>query len=146
MIVFILMAIKITTTLFSISTPYLISFSAISLPMLLAWITDHSSTELFAFKSLFWVVLFGVYLLMWIVTPWLSISNRRVVAFVGLSFAIGSNLFDIISCILSALPILEKTLNLSFSVLIIGLSLRAIRGSTGGDPLISSETDPTDPK
>lgn len=131
MIVFILMAIKITTTLFSISIPSLTSFSASSIPMLLVWITDHSSTELFAFKSIVWLVLFALYFIMWIVTPWLTISRRKCVAIVGLSFVLGSNLFDIISCMLSALTIFQKVLSLSFSALIIMLSLRTICKTVG---------------
>ena len=126
MIVFVLMAIKIITTLFSISTPSLISFSASSIPMLLAWITDHSSTELFAFKSAIWVVIYSLFFLAWLISPWLTISNKRAVAIGGLSLVIGLNLFDTISCILSALPILKKTLNLFFSICVIGLSIRAI--------------------
>lgn len=129
--VFILMSIKIIASLFQFLSPPLMSFSAMSIPMLFVWATDDSAVEFLAFKSPFWVVLFGVYFLVWIVTPWLSISNKRVVAIVGLSIVIALNLFDIISCILSALPILVKTINLSFSVLVIGLSIRAILGTRG---------------
>ena len=127
MIVFILMAIKITTTLFSIPIPSLTLFSASSIPMLLVWTTDHSSTELFAFKSIVWLALFALYFVMWIVTPWLTTSRRSCVAIAALSFVLGSNSLDIISCMLSALSILQKLLNISFSVLIIWLSLRGIR-------------------
>jgi hypothetical protein len=131
MIVFILMAIKITATLFSISIPSLVSFSASSIPMLLVWTTDHSSTELFSFKSIAWLALFALYFITWIVTPWLTTSRRSGVAIVGLSFVLGSNLFDIISCMLSALTIFVKTLSLSFSALIILLSLRTICKTVG---------------
>ena len=143
MIVFVLMAIRITTTLFSISTPSLSSFSASSIPMLLVWITDHSSTELFAFKSAFWVVIYSLFFLAWLISPWLTISNRRAVVILGLSIVIGLNLFDTICCILSALPILEKTLNLFFSIFVIGLSIRAIvrHGTKVGSVIPSQENE-----
>lgn len=126
MIVFILMLIKIVASLFQFLSPPLRSFSAISIPMLFVWSTDDSAVEFLAFKSVFLVVIFGICLLSWIVTPWFATSNKRGVAIVGLSFVVGLNVFDIISCILSALTTLEKALSLSFSVLIILLSIRTI--------------------
>lgn len=120
------MSIKIIASLFQFLSPHLVSFSAMSFPMLFVWVTDDFSAEFFAFKSAFGAALYGVYFLVWIVIPWLTISKKRVVTIIGLSFVMGLNLFDIICCILSALPILVKTLNLSFSILIIGLSFRAI--------------------
>lgn len=132
MIVFILMSVKFVATLFQLSDHTLRIFSAISVPTLFVWATDDSGVELLAFKSAFWFVLFAMYLLVWIVTPWLTLSNRRVVTIVGLSFVAGLNLLDMIGCMLSALSPLEKTLSSLFSVLIILLSLRTILKGQGG--------------
>ncbi len=93
--------------------------------MLFVWLIDlnDSSGVLFAFKSPFGVVLLGLYILAFLISPWLTISKKSGVQIVGSSFVIGINLFDIISCILSALPIWEKAINISFSALMVGLSI-----------------------
>ena len=127
MAVFVLMVIKITTTLFSISDPSLISFSAASVPMLLIWMTDHSSTELLAFKSTLGAIVYLLLFLAWLISPWLVFSNGHVMRVVGSLLVIGLNLLDAICCILSDLTMPEKTLNLLFSLLIILLSCWTIK-------------------
>ena len=132
MVVFALLLVKITATLFLLLSDILVNFSAPSILILFAWVSDAFSATFFAFKSDLLLVLFGLYLLVWLVTPWLSISNRGAVKVVGLSFAIGSNLFDIISCILTTLSVVEKTCNLIFSVFVICLSIWSIRDELRG--------------
>ena len=122
MIVFVFMVIKVIATLFSIIDPFLTSFSAASVPMVLIWVTDHSSTELFAPKSAFCAVLLLIYFLVWIIAPWMAISNRQVISTAGLAVVIGTNLFDIVCCMLSALSVVEKICNSFFSILVICLS------------------------
>ena len=127
MIVFVLMAVKILASVFQFSDFSLGSFSAVSVLMLFVWVTDDFGESLLNFKSAFWFIMFCGYLLVWVIVPWLTISSRRWLATVGLSCAIGLNIFDIVCCILSALPIVGKVFCLLFSALIIILSLIAIR-------------------
>lgn len=127
MIVFVFMAIKVIATLFSISDPSLISFSAPSVPMLIVWATDHSATELFAPKSVFCAVLLIIYFLVWIIAPWMAISNRKVISVVGLAVVIGTNFLDVMGCILSSHTISIKALGLLFCVVIILLSIMKLR-------------------
>ena len=134
MIIFILMAIKIVTSIFLVSNPQLLSVSIMSIPMLLGHILVLLDTEPFVEKTGLYVILLAVCLLlvflMWIITPWLIISKKSVVAITGITFAIGLNLFDIIACLLSALSIFEKIANISFSVSIILLGIMVIRKNT----------------
>ena len=131
MIIFILMAIKIVTSIFLVSNPQLLSVSIMSIPMLLGHILELSY---FVEKTGLYAILLVVFLLlvflMWIITPWLIISKKSVVAITGITFAIGLNLFDIIACLLSALSIFEKVANISFSVSIILLGIMVIRKNT----------------
>lgn len=126
MILFVLLLVKILATLFLIFIAGAQIFMAPSVLLLLAWGKDPSSATFFAFLSDFWFALFGVYFLMWLVTPWLTKANRSPVKTVGLSFAIGSNLFDIISCLLTTLSVGVKIGNLAFSLLILCLSVWSI--------------------
>ena len=136
MIVFVFMVIKVIATLFSISDPSLISFSAASVPMLLVWATDHSSTELFAPKSFFCAVILIIYFLVWIIAPWMTISARKVISVAGFAVVIGTNLLDVMGYILSSLAISRKVLGLLFCILIILLSIMKLkrRNSTFGHP------------
>lgn len=131
MIVFLLMLSKL---IFSVISPFVgqfaTSFSALSVPMLLAWGIDSASVEFLAFKSSAWSILFVLYILAWMITPWLTISKKDSIAIVGLSFVIGCNSFDIISCILSTLSTSQKIWNLLLSVLIILLSIGTIYKKT----------------
>ena len=131
MIVFVLLLIKIIATLFLYLDDMLVSFFAPSVLMFFTWAKDTFSVTFFAFKSDFLFALFGLYLLMWLITPWLTISNRSAVKIVGLSFVIGSNLFDIICCTLTAFSVVNKIYNLLFSVLIICLSIWTIWKTKG---------------
>lgn len=141
MIIIVLMIVKMTATLFAFVFDSLLKFWAPSVPMLFAWASDPFSTMFFAFKSDLWFALFVIYLLAWLVTPWLTISNRSTVKIVGLSFVICFNLFDIIGCMLSLLSIADKICNLLFSILVICLSIwsicreKGIVGSTREDLL-----------
>lgn len=126
MIVLVLSLVKIVATLFVAMDGFWVNFSSLSVPMLLVWTTDASSAVLFSFKSDVWFVLICVYLLMWLVTPWLTILSRNAVKTVGLSFVLGINLFDIICCMLSTLTNTEKICNLVFSIAVICFSVWSI--------------------
>ena len=123
LLVFILMAVKNIATLFGIMSPGLVSLSSISLPMLLIWSTNN----FLDFKSLFLLVSFCLYVLLWLVIPWLIISDRRTTSFVGAVFIVGMNIFDIISCMLCSISLVQKVVNVVFSLLIICVSMLLIR-------------------
>ena len=126
MILFILLLVKILATLFLIFIDGAQIFMAPSVLMLFAWGKDASSATFFAFRSELWFILLGLYILMWLITPWLTKANSSAVKTVGLSFATGSNLFDIISCLLTTLSVGVKIGNLAFSLLILCLSVWSI--------------------
>lgn len=126
MLVFLLMSLKIILTLFPYLYPPPNMFYASSFLMLYVWSTENDSASLLAFRSDFCFGLYILYILVWFVTPWLAKSKKSNIATTGLSFVIALNLFDIISCILCAFPVTEKTLNISVSILIICLSIWAI--------------------
>lgn len=134
MIVFLLM---LTKLIFSIISPFMgqfaTSLSALSIPMLFVWGRDPRSIEFVAFKSDVCLILFVLYILVWVIAPCLTISNRDSVAIVGLSLVIGCNLFDMISCILSTLWISQKIWSLLFSVVIVFLSIVTIYKKGQGD-------------
>ena len=123
MLVFVVSLVKIVATLFAAMDGFWVKLSSLSVPMLFVWTTDASSAVLFSFKSEVFFVFICVYLLMWLVTPWLTISSRNVVKTVGLSFTLGINLFDIICCMLSALSNTDKICNLVFSIVAICFSV-----------------------
>ncbi|MBR4864348.1 MAG: hypothetical protein IKU07_07220 [Oscillospiraceae bacterium] len=123
MIVFILMVIKIVATVFAIQDSCLLALSTTTLPLMFAWFFG----DVISFNSLVLAVLYlvfmGVNLLSWLISPWFAISGRRTTAIVGFSFAIGLNVCDIVISLLSTLSVLDKVCNMSFSALIIGLSI-----------------------
>ena len=127
MIVFILMVIKIVSSIFVISDFSLSAFSATSFIVLLGYM----AADLLVFKSPFvgvvFLVLFLVYFIMWIIVPWLVISEKKGIVITGLSFVIGSNLLDVISCMPIELPVITKIVNVFFCVLIILFSIRTLR-------------------
>ena len=124
--VFVLSLVKIIATLLCFPENFLAYFFSPSVPMMFVWTSDPFSVTLFTFKSDIWFALFGLYLLVWFVTPWLTISNKSVVKTVGVSVVLGINLFDIICCLLTALSAVEKIYNLFFSVLVICFSIWSI--------------------
>ena len=127
MIAFILVVVKIVTSIFSISNFNLLAFTTTSPTMLIAFMVDDLSNERVSLKTCVVAVIFCLYLLVWIVVPWLLISKKRGIATTGFLLVIGTNLFDIISCIFTALPIVTKALNVFFCVLIIWFSIKAVR-------------------
>ena len=127
MIVFILMAIKIIAGVFQVMFPELSAVATASPTMLLAWMVSGEGVVLLDFKSDFLIVLYGVYLLVLLVAPWLTTSKRSRVAIVGLALVIGLNLLDVVTCLLSALDIWVKVSNVTFSALVIGVSIWKIR-------------------
>lgn len=125
MIVFILLLIKIFISL-SLDVS-LVPFSIVSIPMLIVWMTDPSSAEFFAFKSDFYAVVFLMYLLIWIVTPWLTISKNSYAATVGLFFVIGLSMLDLFTGIICDFSLLQKVLCVLFNTSITLLSIWTMR-------------------
>ena len=128
MIVFILMTIKIIAGVFQVMFPELTAVATITpLMPLLLWMVSGESAELQDFESGFLLVLYGVYLIVLLVAPWLTTSKRSRVAIVGLALVIGLNLLDVVTCLLSALDVWVKVSNVLMSALVIGLSIWKIR-------------------
>ena len=128
MIIFILMTIKIIAGVFQVMFPELTAVATITpLMPLLLWMVSGESAELQDFESGFLLVLYGVYLIVLLVAPWLTTSKRSWVAIVGLALVIGLNLLDVVTCLLSALDVWVKVSNVLMSALVIGLSIWKIR-------------------